>query len=491
MASGTGGYNPVANWMKGVKYTSADNPEWGNALAGGAGFHMGVDLEGDRAAYTKRLIQKAIDPNSLVDTPNKFKALLHGGFDWWKEVGERSDWITRGNRYDQVYQKLVSEGVNHANAHLEASYQARDVCDYSLHGTYPALRMISQTVPFMNARMQGLYKLGRAAGDNPARFSAVVGGITLATMALSASQWGDKDIEAASDWDKNNNWLVKIGKTMYRIPKPFEVGAMATVVDRAFNVAMHGFSATDREKFRWQVAKIVGSQLNMNPIPQALFPALELWANKNAFTGEPIEPGRDEKLSPTQHIGPSSSVTGQLVSKGLNTVLPDAVTLSPQQFDFAVSAWFGWVGSHAVATADLALRPAGLAPTSPTRRVDDYFLLGDFVKQLPQDTSQYLGDFYDHAAKIQQAFGDMRAFQATGQIAKAVEQMKAKGDLIGLNAQYTRTMAEIGKINSRLRYVQMSGADPDVKRAQVDALSQVKNMLAKQAEMARDARLNR
>ncbi len=45
--------------------------------------------------------------------------------------------------------------------------------DFTAGGTFAAVRIMSQVVPFMNARLQGMYKLGRGVGDNPARFGVV------------------------------------------------------------------------------------------------------------------------------------------------------------------------------------------------------------------------------------------------------------------------------------------------------------------------------
>lgn len=44
--------------------------------------------------------------------------------------------------------------------HLQASFAARDLLDF-MQGSWPAFRLVTQVVPFMNARVQGLYKLGR------------------------------------------------------------------------------------------------------------------------------------------------------------------------------------------------------------------------------------------------------------------------------------------------------------------------------------------
>lgn len=477
LASNPKGWNPVANWIDGFKYSSRDNPEYGRMLAGGSFFRFGQNFDGERAAYTKRLIDQGIDKSTLVDSPNALKAMTEHAWEWWKETGERSDSITRANRYRDTYQMALDKGLGPDQAHKEASYAALDTMDYGLRGTWAPIRVVTQVVPFMNARLQGLYKLGRAANDNPKRFSAVVGGVTLATIALSLAYRGDKDWEAREEWDRDNNWWFKIGNKAFRVPKPFELGALATVIDRATETVMNGMDKASRERFTKRLWPILGSQLNMNPIPQAVFPAIELWANKDAFTGRAIESERDAKLSVSQRIGPHTSATAQVLGK--NGVL------SPEQIDFLVNAYLGWVGAHAVATADLAVRPLMDMPRKPTPKVDDYFLLGDFVKDLPSNQSRFVEQFYDHMKQVQEAMGDLRMYQQTGQIAKARETLQDNKDTLASRGIYQAAQTSLSQINARIRKVSSQNLDPDMKAAQLDQLYQLRNKIAENAEARR------
>lgn len=473
-------YNFVKNWMDGFKYSSRNNPEYGNMLAGGSFFRMGQNLEADRAAYVKRLIADNVDQASVLDDPNKIKAALTHAWDWWKEVGERSDSITRANIYRQVYERLKKEGANHDKAHFEAAYAARDVMDYGLRGTWPAIRMLTQMVPFMNARLQGLYKLGRGAADDPARFAAVVGGVTLASIALMLAYRGDPDWEKREEWDRDNFWWFKIGQKAFRIPKPFEVGALASVMERATETAINGFDKESRDRFIGRLLPTISAQLNLNPIPQTVYPLIELWANKDVFTGRHIESEHEMNLPTAERIGSRTTPTAQLLGK--------AGILSPEQIDFLVNAYFGWVGAHAVATADLALRPLMGLPAKPTPRTEDYFLIGDFVKDLPSNQSRFVTEFYDNLKQVQQSFDGMRALQQAGQMEKAAEYMKEHGDEIKLHSLFTHTQHQLGLINRRIRYVQMTNMEPDEKRAELDRLTQTRNRLAETVTKTAEAR---
>ena len=494
MAANPTSYNFVKNWIDGFQYSSKSNPVYGQMEAGGAFMRMGQSLDGDRGAYMKRMIAENVDKASILNNPTNIKAAFKHLNDWWKETGERSDSITRANLYRQEYARRIAAGETADKAHFEAAYVARDVMDFGLHGTSAGIRLLTQVVPFMNARMQGMYKLGRGAAEDPKRFSAVIGGVTLATIALGLLNQNDKEIMALPDSDHENNWIFRIPGTdkIFRIPKPFEVGALATVVDRALQVALNGFQPADRDAFMHRLGPIIGGQLAMNPIPQAVWPAVQLWANKDEFRGSPIESQRDAKLTSDQRIGTHTSAVAQLAGKGMAAVLPQGASLSPEQIDFLVNSYLGWVGTHAVATADLALRPAMGLPSKAAARIDDYFLVGDFVHQLPSDQSHFVNDFYDHMAKVQQQMGDVRQFQQLGQGDKAKEYFADHKDTAGLDGTYTATSKAIGQLNLLdRRTLANDKLTPDQKRAQLDSDAQRKNALAKQAEDARAARMNR
>jgi len=487
-------YNFVKNWLDGFKYSDKNNPAYGNMEAGGAFMRMGQQLDYDRAAYLKRLVAQGVDQSTILDTPGKVSAMFGHAFDWWKETGERSDSITRANIYRQQYEAMIKAGKSPDEAHFEAAYAARDVMDFGLHGTWPAVRMLTQVVPFMNARMQGIYKLGRGAAEDPKRFAGVIGGITLATIALSLYNRDDKDIQGAEEFDRDNNWLFKVGKTMYRIPKPFEVGALATVVDRALETAMSGFSPSERERFANRLIPIVGSQLNLNPVPQGVFPMLELWANKDVFTGRAIENARDENLSPTERFSGNTTMLARGLSNAnaaalsfLPRATADKGTLSPEQIDFLVNAYLGWVGSHAVATSDLLARPIVGAPAKATKKIDDYFLVGDFAKELPQNQSRFVEQFYDHLKQVQQSFGDMQSQLKLGQPEKARETFQERKADIVLHPMYQAAQHELGLLGARQRFIQMSeNMTPDQKREALDQLAQQRKHITEMVENNRD-----
>ena len=454
-------YNVLGNVLTGWKATKGNTQEYASIMAGGGVMRFGTILDGDRAEHVKRLIESGMDDKTILTTTQRVKDALQQGWDWWQSVGDRAENVNRA----ALYKKLRSEG----KTHLEASFAARDTMDFSMQGTWASIRFLSQTVPFFNARLQGLYKLGRGASEDPRRFGIVVGGAALASIALLLAYRDDDDWKKREDWDRETFWWFKIGDKAFRIPKPFEIGAIATIAERGIE-AMISDEMTGKE-FANRVYRIVSQQLSMNPVPQMAMPLIELYANRDSFTDRPIEGMGMERLSKPMRAGPYTSATAKLIGK--NGIV------SPVQIDHLVNGYFGWLGAHIVATADLALRPAMDMPGKPAWRVDDVLVVGDFVKDLPAYQSKYVTQVYDQMKEVQEAMADLRQLQKIGATEEAAELLEEKGDKIRLYKLFTSTENQLSKISQQIKMVQNRAGDSEEKRARLNQLYDLRNRLAK------------
>lgn len=494
-------YNVMQNMIDGWKGTDKESQQYAKMLTGGGLMRFGTFLEDDRASHMKRLINSGVDKKTILDSPNKAKAALVTAWDWWQEVGDRSENITRASIYKQRYDQMIKDGKTADEAHLMASFAARDSMDFSLQGKWGSIRFLTQLVPFMNARLQGLYKIGRDGvmpsgrmlapkifGDatdsdkaKAMRFGAVTGAVALASVALMLAYRDDDDWKEREEWDKDAYWWFKIGGTAYRIPKPFEIGAIGTIAERGLDTMLNGFDKESRSIFLDRMVAMVSQTFSMNPVPQLFKPIIDLYANKDSFTGRPIETPGMENLSKSERIGANTSATAQAVGK-----VTSLVGVSPAQVDFLVNGYFSWLGTHSVMTVDFAMRPLMGLPEKPTRRwPDDYFVLGDFAKGLPSSQSKYMTNFYEQSKKVQEAMADIRYYQSMGNMEKALELRHENADEIRMAGMYSAASQRIGEINKRIKLTQARNIDPDLKREQIDRLSQQRNRLAKLTEERR------
>jgi hypothetical protein len=464
-AIGTGSglsYNPLRNIKEGYQLTSREQQEYVSALASGALIRFGTMLEGNEASRVRRLIRKGAKPETILDAPGKVRAfyekILEPALNAYHELGNRGEEINRM----ALYHQLIQQGRSHA----EASLMARDLMDFSMQGSFTTIRFLTQVVPFMNARLQGLYKLGRAAKDDPARLALVTGAAMLMSVALLARYQDDDDWRKREDWDRDNYWWFKFGGIAYRIPKPFEIGALGTLAERTWELAFD--DEMNGERFRKSVGKVLSDQLAMNPVPQLVRPILDIYANRDSFTDRPIESMAMERLQPEYRYRSGTS----LVARGASQAIGGA--LSPVQIDHLVRGYFSWLGAFAVGAADMALRAVSDEPSRPAS--DMYKVMsGGMISQPEGAPSRYVTRMYEQAKIVEEAYGSWRQLQREGRAEEAAEFRRDNQEKLGKRRIATQTETRIREINARVRDIERSAMPPAMKR---DAI----NHLRRQAE---------
>jgi len=425
-------------------------------------------LEGNEAARTRQLIKNGAKDEHILDNESKVRAFydkyLEPGIAAYNELGNRGEEINRMALYDQ----LIKQGKSHA----EASLMARDLMDFSLQGSFTTIRFLTQTVPFMNARLQGLYKLGRSAKDEPAKMAIVTGMVALASLALLAAYGDDDDWKKREDWDRNNYWWFKFAGVAFRIPKPFELGAIGTLSERSaeliFDKEMTG------KRFKDVVLAVASDQLAMNPVPQLVKPLIDIYANKDSFTGRPIESMSMEKLAPQYRYNAGTS----MVARGASTAIGGA--LSPVQIDHLVRGYFSWLGAFAVGAADMAVRSASDEPTRPTM---DYWKVatGGMVSDIDSSSSRYVSQMYEQAKELEQAYGTWHQLRKEGKIEEANEyRTDHAADLRKYHSIEGIKKAE-SKLNERIRMIERSNKEPAEKRDLIQQIQKQKDLIARRA----------
>ena len=370
-----------------------------------------------------------------------------------------------------LYDQLREKGMGHA----EASVMSRDLMDFSMQGSWKTVRFLTQLVPFLNARIQGMYKLGRASTEDKARFAVVLGAVTMVSLALLAMYGDDDDWKKREDWDRDNYWWFKIGGIAFRVPKPFEIGAIATLAERtaelAFDKEMTG------QRFADTTTSLIANQLAMNPVPQTFKPMIDLYANKDSFSKRPIESMGMERLEPSMRFTQNTSMIARGISSAGNALTGDNF-LSPVQLDFLNKAYFGWLGATAVGSADMLVRGISNEPTRPA--LDHWkFASGGMVAELSGAQSRYVSMMYDQAAELEQAYATYNRLRKDGKLEAAKEYREEHKDELSKYRKVEDVKRSISKINERIRMIERSSKSADEKRALVIPLREKQSELAK------------
>jgi hypothetical protein len=489
--------NPFANVIQGWAASDRNNPAHISALAGGAIFNFGSMYEGDQAKLIKRLIEQGVKPDTILTTEDKIKRALPSMWRAYQDLGNKSESANRMALYQQMRDKGMS--------HLEASFYARDLLDFSMQGAWPALRLLTQTIPFLNARVQGLYKLGRdgivptsrviynASTGKPIeatdkqkaeQFGVVMVSVGLASLMLYMAFKDDEEFQKREQWDRDNFWWFKLPgmENALRIPKPFEIGAFGTMVER---VAEQIFDkGVEGKVFRESLSRMLVDTFAINPIPQVFKPLVDLYSNKDSFTGAPIETAGMERLSKEQRIAEKTSPLAIALSKATNVFLPEATEVSPVQTDYAIKGYLGWMGGTASWLSHYAVQPFSKS-AYPDNNWTETLSMG-FIKSLPATQSKYVTAFYENNKQIAQAYADMRHFAQLGESDKVQEILKEKGDKIAMAKFYDNASKDMSEIRKSIIAIRNDQNMPgDQKKEEIDRLKIIIGEIARQMESAR------
>lgn len=475
-------YNPAKNIAQGWGSTAKESETRAHMLAAGGMIRFGSMLDGQHSQRAQDLINAGVDPAMILDSDSKikdfWKRYVHPALAAYNELGDRTEQVNRAALYDQ----LRARGMDH----MEASYWARDMMDFSMHGKWTAIRGLTQVVPFMNARLQGLYKLGRASKDDIRRLGTVLGAVSLFSLGLLFAAKGDdddwKDWQARTEADRNNYWWFKVGGHAFRIPKPFEIGAVGTIAERGYEIM------TDDEmtpkRFGKVMSQIVLSQLAMNPTPQLFKPMMDIYANRDAFTGMNIEtPGMEKMRKEDRFDERTSEVARFLGSLGLpdptQLVMGRWDTLSPKQVDYLARGYFSWLATATTVVLDFGIRPMLDRGERPAMRLKDAFIVGNFAEELPANGSRYVQRMYDQAQEIEEAYNSWHSRLKAGDQAGAQEVLDAERGKIALHSQVEMVKRATSLVNVQIRKVEADKVlSAEEKRIRLDALYARKNQLA-------------
>ena len=334
-----------------------------------------VDLKGIEKRFSRKISSAGSVPEILTRT-----------WDLLGDVGNFSESAARQRVFERTYdrelnrfrkqgkeQGLTGEALTqYADTHAmgQAAFQAMEVLNFSRRGNSPMLRFLTATVPFLNARIQGLDVLYRNAyhGENTLgvdpdeakralmhRASLLFGAGVLYSLMHGID---DEDFENVEEYRRNDNWLIPLGplateKTKYAaIPIPFEAGILLKVLPEQLVRLALGESSGEGLR---AVGHSITNTLAFNPLPQAIRPLIEQTANYNFFTGQPIVPFFMEKMDQAEQYRGSTTALARVTGN----LLPEWAGISPLEIDNLMRGYIGSGWNYIDFFTDLVInRPA-------------------------------------------------------------------------------------------------------------------------------------
>lgn len=222
---------------------------------------------------------------------------------------------------------------------------------------------------------------------------------------------------------------------------------------------------------------ILSDSLSMNPVPQMMKPAIDLYANKDSFTGRPIETMGMDKLAPDYRFRQGTSMVARGVSTAGNTLTGDNF-LSPVQIDHLIQGYFGWIGAFVVGGADSIARAAGSQPDRPAK--DPWkFATGNMISSLDGAPSRYVSQMYEQAKELEQAYGTYRHLVKEGKLEDAREYAEDNADKLARYRKVAAVKMAEAKLNERIRFIERSNLPADSKREKINTIRGIQDRTAR------------
>lgn len=460
--------------IKGLAGALKEDPAYRELMFAGASFQGGY-VHGTDPEATAQIIRRALEKKgltrgevdahmgTLLNTAGKLKSAVESGWQKYRTLGDK---VENANRL-ATFRASRAKGKSLA----QSVFEAKDLMDYSLRGNYQALVWLTDVVPFLNARLQGLSKLGRAGKADPRAVGIAIGKIALFSVFLAALNDDDEKYQELQDWDKDAYWHFWIGDDHWRIPKPFEIGIIAgTIPERIY----HGWLTDNQppEKVRQALVHAMAGTLSFNPLPQAIIPAVEAWGNRSFFFDTPIEGMADKGKRPEDRYNTYTS--DSMVALG------QTFGASPKVLQHLWEGYTGTMGAYALAATDMLVRGVqdGKAPR-PAWSVSDLPVAKSFYRgSSPARSTQYVTDLYDRLEEVNQIHRSIKDYAATDE-GKARELLNENLDKLTYRKALTgasKRLADLRKAQKRISNDQTM--TPEAKRKMLDGINAQINKVA-------------
>jgi diguanylate cyclase (GGDEF)-like protein len=463
---------PVLSAIKGFNQALLEDETMRTLVGAGSAFENGYITAGD-PRKTKKMLKAAMKKrsfvNSVLDSPFKLgRAWLHLGSS-----------IENSNRI-AVYNAAIAAG----KSKKQAVFEAKDLMDFSMGGDYPTVRFLIQSVPFMNARAQGTYRLGRGMNENPKSFSMKGMLVGLAGMALYLSFKDDPRYEALEIWDKQAYFHWWIGDVHYRLPKPFEVGAIFNTIPEMFVAYAYNKETDDGKTLMKEFGHMIAQTFSMSPVPQTIAPLREMNNNWNYFTKRPIVSYYEEKrLPPDQYRTRTSPTFIELAKRlpsGLDTV--SGKIRSPLHLQNLYAGYTGTIGRYMLQGADWITERALDYPLPPSPEIQDYAVLGRFMRgDNPPRRTKYETEVYKLLEKTTMIQGSLSFHEKSGNVDEYLSTNEEYLPYIQAAEALNTVRENIQEVNKAIMAITKDPEkDRDLKQKEIDELEETRNFLFKE-----------
>ena len=452
--SGAKGYTPIISSLKQLTQTAANmSPEAQLLMSAGVG--TGYEFKAnvlDTAEEVRRQMRERAGTLTGLDRAGQAPLAL------WRKL-EKGTTLSDISTRAAVAEQVLKNGGSRA----DAVYQAIEIMNFNRKGSSPIIRILAASIPFLNARIQGLdvlYRVGMgkmATKNQAARHKAFLNR-ALFMIASSVLYYylakDEEEYQTAEDEQRDLNWIVGSAK----LPVPFELGILFKTIPERLSAYFMGHQKAD--DLAESMTRNLISTFNFLPIPQVAKPLIEVTSNHSFFTGERIVGLGQEGIEERYQANNGTSLFARSI--GENT------GISPIQIDYLVRGYTGTLGSYAVMLLDSIFRGQG-DPIKPTFNPEQMPVLKRFFAS-PESTKPKT-DFFKLRVELDKAVSTINHLERTGKTNELLEYLNEKQPLIDL-APYIRQLdKDLKSLRSEKNFILESPSmAPELKQQTLNAI---------------------
>jgi hypothetical protein len=392
-----------------------------------------------------------------------------------KSLTRLSEEMTRFRIFEKTYKKALEKGLTEKQAIERGGFEARNLLDYARRGSLGA--NINRVVPFWTARVGGLTRIYEAFRDQPGRTSAMIGAyVAIPTIGFYMLNYDDEDYKEQPEWLKQNYYYYKIDDKGQRFPKSFEVG---TLVSSIIEKTLDWVRTNEPQEFgKFAKDFFINNAKGFYPIPTAIRPFIENFANYSFFKDAPVVPKSLDKNLPNKfYYTEYTSETFKLISKTINGLVGDDsfFATNPIHAENVFRSWTGGIGRYIIDTLDYAIIKAKIIedPIKPTDTLSKIPIIRAFdIRDVPGYSAQSIVKFFEEYEKVETIINGIDFARKAGDLeeAKRLEETLNVDEVQLLN--YRQSIKDIDNmIRDIYNLKQFPNGDiptPDEKRELID-----------------------
>ena len=420
----------------------------------------------------------------------------------WEALGnlsQKSDGAVRA----AVYKAVLAETGSEAQARLAAI----DVINFSRRGSNPIWRFITASIPFLNARVQGLDKLYTTLSGRYSPYDGItnaemqrniilkrammrMGMITAMTGLYFLMMQDNEDYKKARKEVREDNWLISTGipGISFKMPMPYEVGMLSKAIPETFFNYMAG--NLDARGARDSLVRQINNVTNIDVTGFQIFkPIVDILRNEDSYTKKEIIPyWVDRGVDRLEQYDDRTTEIAKGLARGVHAVT--GLSLSPMWLDYVASGYGGSLGTTMLLMADKVVKEGMGEKTAGTRAdwtdPNNLPVIRRFFLNMGTAGSGMQQQFYELRDEVRKSVGTLNKIQTEGRVDDYLTYQATKRDLLNLQAAVNSMDTYLKRYRNYRKQLLDSDLPADQKRALLRELDAEKDLRLTVVPMLRD-----